>query len=66
MPLKDTKDIKWTVEEPLALRDEERFQNGPGVFDSNQGDEGTNYLCKCRGGEDIRTCTGLFHPQKLG
>lgn len=68
MPLRDTKDIKLTeVDEPLALRNEERFHNGPGVFNlRNRGDGGTSYLCKCREGEDIRTCTGPFHPQKLG
>lgn len=48
MPLRDTKDIKLTeVDEPLALRDEERFHNGPGIFDlRNQGDGATSYLCK--------------------
>lgn len=34
MPLRDVKDMKLIeVDEPLALRDEERFHNGPGVFD---------------------------------
>lgn len=34
MPLRDTKDIKLTeVDEPLALKDEERFHNGLGIFD---------------------------------
>lgn len=40
MPLRDTKDMKLIeVNEPRAPMDEERFHNGPGVFDlRNQGD----------------------------
>lgn len=54
MPLRDTKDMKLIeVGEPLTLRDEERFHNGPRVFYlKNQGDGGTTYTNKsvCVGG----------------
>lgn len=69
MPLRDVKDMKLIeVDEPLALRDEERFHNGPGVFDlRNQGDGGTTYTykCVCVCGGCTRTCTHPFFLQKL-
>lgn len=74
MPLRDSKDMKLIeVGEPLTLRDEERFHNGPRVFYlKNQGDGGTAYTnkeCVCGWvagcGRDARTCTHPFYLQKL-
>lgn len=44
-----------------ALRDEERFDDGPGGFDLSNQEDGT---CK-RGGGEGTPCTGPFHAQKL-
>lgn len=67
VPLRETKDMTLIeADEPLVLRDKERFHNGPEVFDlRNQGDGGTTYTCKSWGGEDTRTSSCPFYLQKL-
>lgn len=54
--MRDMKDMTLReVGEPLALREEEIFHDGPGVFDTgNQGEGGTTCTYESEAGENTR------------